>query len=118
MAHAMRASAIADAVTVGGLSYKEMVLDALGMSGTDRQADDMADRLENARLWIEPRVGMAVDTEELSQILAIRSKGHRSYIKAPKTLSRFIEPLGYRIETVKVKGKRIRVLVRAGKDAS
>ena len=118
MAHAMRASAIADAVTVGGLSYKEMVLDALGMSGTDRQADDMADRLENARLWIEPRVGMAVDTEELSQILAIRSKGHRSYIKAPKTLSRFIEPLGYRIETVKVKGKRIRVLVRAGKEAS
>ena len=118
MAHAMRASAIVDAVTTGGMSYKDLILDALGMSGTTRQADDLAERLEDARRWLEPRVDMEIDTEDLSQILAIRSKGHRDYIKAPSALNRIIEPMGYNIKLVKVKGKRTKVLMRGRKEAS
>ena len=116
MAHAMRASAIADAVTVGGISYKDLVLDALGMPDTDRQADDLADRLAEARDWLGPRVGMEIDTSELSQILAVRSRGHKSYVKAPSALNRVIEPLGYTIKLDKVKGKRTKVLVRIKKE--
>ena len=117
LAHAMRASAILDAVSAG-VSYKDLVTDALGLSDTDRQADEMDDRMEDAKRWLALRVGQAINTDDLSQILAIRSKGHRGYVKNPTKLDRIIKPLGYAILMERVKDKRIRVLVRAQEGAA
>lgn len=120
LAHAERACAIEDAVRAG-VPYEDMVIEALGLGyDTDRQADEAADRLEEARKWLDMHAGQAVDTAELADILAVKAKGHRGYAKSLRFLNAAIEGLGYRIATVRVRQKRLRVIQRivqqAGKE--
>ena len=117
LAHAMRSSAIFDAVSAG-VSYRSLITDALGLSGTDRQADEMDDRLEDAKRWLEMRIGHAINTDDLSQILAVRSNGHSGYVKNPTALDSIIKPLGYTIRFKRIKGKRIRVLAKVQEGAA
>ena len=120
LAHAERACAIEDAVRAG-VAYEDMVIEALGLiPDSDRQADEAADRLEEARKWLDCHAGQAVDTAVLSDILAVKAKGHRGYVKSLQGLNVIIEDLGYRVVTVRARQKRLRVIQRivsqAGKE--
>ena len=116
LAHAERACAILDAVKAG-ISYEDMILEALGLSGTDRQGSEAEDRTEEARKWLELHAGQAVDTAELSDILAAKAKGHRGYVKSLQGLNVLIEDLGYRIVTVHTRQKRLRIIQRITQQA-
>ena len=120
LAHAERACAIEDAVRAG-VPYEDMILEALGLADdTDRQGSEAEDRMEEARRWLELHAGQAVDTAVLSDILAVKAKGHRGYVKSLQGLNVIIEDLGYRVVTVRARQKRLRVIQRivsqAGKE--
>lgn len=109
LAHAERACAIMDAVEAGVL-YEDLILSALGLAGTDRTGSEAEDRTEEARKWLDLHAGQAVDTAELAEILSIKAKGHRGYAKSLKFLNAAIAGLDYRIVTVRVRQKRLRVV--------
>lgn len=122
LAHAERACAIEDAVRAG-VPYEDMVIEALGLTpDSDRQGSEAEDRMEEARRWLGLHAGQAVDTAELSDILAVKAKGHRGYVKSLQGLNVLIEDLGYRIVTVRARQKRLRVIQRivsqAGKESA
>ena len=116
LAHAERACAIMDAVEAGVL-YEDLILSALGLAGTDRTGSEAEDRTEEARKWLDMHAGQAVDTAELSDILAVKAKGHRGYVKSLQGLNILIEDLGYRIVTVHTRQKRLRVVQRITQQA-
>lgn len=118
LAHAERACAIEDAVRAG-VPYEDMVIEALGLTpDSDRQGSEAEDRMEEARKWLDCHAGQAVDTAELSDILAAKAKGHRGYVKSLQGLNILIEDLGYRIVTVRTRRKRLRVIQRITQEAS
>lgn len=57
---------------------------------------------------MELRIGKAINTDDLSQILTIRSKGCRGHVKDPNKMGHIIKPLGYAIRTERFKCKKIR----------
>ena len=116
LAHAERACAIMDAVEAGVL-YEDMILEALGLAGTDKTGSEAEDRMEEARKWLDMHAGQAVDTSELSDILAIRTKGHRGYAKSLRALNASIAELDYRIVQVPTRQKRLRVIQRITREA-
>ena len=117
LAHAERACAIEDAV-MAGVAYEDMILEALGLGyDTDRQGSEAEDRMEEARKWLDMHAGQAVDTAELSDILAVKAKGHRGYAKSLKALNAAIEGHGYQIVPTRAGQKRIRVVQRIAQQA-
>lgn len=115
LAHAERACAIMDAVEAG-IPYEDLILSALGLS-EDRTGSEAEDRMEEARKWLDMHAGQAVDTSELSDILAIRTKGHRGYAKSLRALNASIAELDYRIVQVPTRQKRLRVIQRITREA-